>query len=226
MKGIKLNLGKVAFVDDEDYGEVAPFHWFAQIIKGYWYVKRNARDEHNRKISIYLHRQIMRAVRGQVVDHIDGNGLNCQRSNMRLCTQMHNTHNIRGHRDAASQFKGIYFRKHTNAWTATIMTNGKKHSLGSYDNEVDAAKAYDAAARFYNGQFAKTNFEGTDAFPAEVIRKQDVVHVHRVPKSAKGYCYIKRERRWIAYAQRHGIRKHLGTFLTEQEAKDAREKNS
>jgi hypothetical protein len=92
------------------------------------------------------------------VDHKDGNGLNNCRGNLRPCTQAQNLRNQSKSLGLSSQFKGVSWFKPVRKWRAYVSLNGKQHSLGYYDCEVEAAQAYDWSAQIYFGEFAKLNF--------------------------------------------------------------------
>lgn len=93
------------------------------------------------------------------VDHEDHNGLNCQRENLRVCTNAQNVANQRKQkRGKSSQFKGVYCKKRDGKWYAQIEANGEHKFLGSFADELDAAFAYDVAARQNFGEFALCNF--------------------------------------------------------------------
>ena len=92
------------------------------------------------------------------IDHINGNGLDCRRENMRVCTNAENRRNMRKTR-GASRFKGVA-KCRTNAnriWHAYIWFNNRKINLGCYPTEEEAARAYNAAALQYHGEFACLN---------------------------------------------------------------------
>jgi hypothetical protein len=151
---IPLTRGKFAIVDTADYEELAQHKWLASgdDNRGF-YAARRARDK-----VLLMHRVIMDPPEGAVVDHIDHNSLNNRRSNLRLCTQKENSRNAVPNRRGTSRFKGVYFLKRTGKWIATINYNGKTMHLGSFDDEIEAAKTYDRKAHELFGEFAYLNF--------------------------------------------------------------------
>ncbi len=103
-----------------------------------------------------MHRQIMGAPAGMVVDHVNHKTLDNQRENLRVCTQSQNNANQRKTR-GASRFKGVAWHKRTGKWHARIGKNGRRHHLGCFNNEALAAQAYNAAALEHFGEFALLN---------------------------------------------------------------------
>jgi len=114
------------------------------------------RADGNTKTS--MHREIMNAPKGLDVDHIDGNGLNNRKSNLRLCTHAENVHNSRPMRNGSSKYKGVCWHKTYKKWYSSIGKTGKRFYLGRFDNEIDAALAYDKKAKELFGEFAYLNF--------------------------------------------------------------------
>lgn len=108
-------------------------------------------------LCLSLHRVILDARVGQIVDHINGNGLDCRRENLRLTDLTGNARNKRKLKPGTSRFKGVSFHKKAQKWSAQIKAHGKKYHLGLFLNEEDAAAAYDAAAVRLFSDFAKTN---------------------------------------------------------------------
>jgi len=92
------------------------------------------------------------------IDHQDRNKLNNHIDNLRECTSQQNQYNRKATKNSSSKYKGVGWKKQANKWQAFITINGKNSHLGYYDNEDDAARAYDKAARERHGEFASPNF--------------------------------------------------------------------
>lgn len=153
-KSIPLSKGLVAIVDDEDYDELSLVKWHAD---NRGYAVRCVRFPIGPR-KILMHRHIMQTGRGIEVDHIDGNRLNNQRSNLRTATSAENKRNQRPTRGGSSKYKGVTWNTRLQRWVAQIGVNRKSIYIGSFKDETEAAKAYDKAARQHFGEFACTNF--------------------------------------------------------------------
>ena len=105
---------------------------------------------------LYLHRFILGATKSQQVDHVNGDGLDNRKSNLRFASQAQNNANGRN-RTWREHFRGV--RPHVRKWTAQVTFNSRAIYLGTFDTEVAAATAYDAKARELFGEFAKGNFQ-------------------------------------------------------------------
>lgn len=152
MKEIALTRGYVALVDDDQYERIAACKWYAAVQPNYVYAARCS----NKRI-VWMHRVILDARLGENVDHVDGDGLNNQRSNLRLATRSQNQQNQRKKSPASSRFKGVSWNKGNRKWESNIQHHHVRSHLGSFTSEVDAAKAYDSMAYRLFGEFAKLN---------------------------------------------------------------------
>lgn len=145
MKQIFLSKGKIAFVDDELYDEINLKNWFADPRPRTWYAKYSKKFD-GKKRKVYMHHLVLGILRlprilGLVVDHIDGNGLNNQRSNLRVVTISQNNTNSYNHRNKKPM--GVRYKGWTNRpWEAYCSEGGKTKYLGCYSTELEAHNAY------------------------------------------------------------------------------------
>lgn len=149
---------KVAIVDDCDFALVSAYKW-ALHVKGCAYCR--FRDG-GHLTTIYMHRLITRAVKGDgtEVDHWDHYGLHNWRTNLRVATKSQNKGNMKLQTrigGKSSRFKGVHFAKERGKWVAGIGIEGRTSYLGIFKHEVEAAKAYNAAASNHFGEFALLN---------------------------------------------------------------------
>jgi len=162
---IPLTQGKFAIVDADDYARLANYKWYSRRDGNTFYAFR--RDGHEK---VSMHRMIMGAPKGLLVDHIDYNGLNNRKSNLRLCTRAQNARHRRPVPNCYSRYKGVTWDKRCNKWYASICKSGKGTFLGCFDNQMDAAVAYDRKAERLFGEFAYLNFPQLTEF-RRVLRK-------------------------------------------------------
>lgn len=152
-KRIPLTKGQFTIVDDEDYEFLSQWDWFAHAGRNSYYAYRGVGESH-----VIMHRVILNVTdKDLVVDHIDGDGLNNQKSNLRTCTKNENTRNSVKRKDNTSGYKGVSWHKQSRKWVVNIQHNNQCWSK-SFSNIIEAARAYDEKARELFGEFARLNF--------------------------------------------------------------------
>ena len=154
MKKIPLTQGAVAKVDDEDYEWLKRFRWHVHRSgRRTWYARRFSGDR-----SIMMHNELLSPLPGVVVDHINHNGLDNRRANLRLCMPVDNNRNSRSRLNSTSKYKGVSLDKRRGKWRARIHRAGVEYYLGCFTNQLEAAFAYDDRARGFRDAFLYLNF--------------------------------------------------------------------
>lgn len=139
---VPLTRGKKAIIDRDDIGIVVGASWHYE----HGYARSDAR--HGKK---YMHRIINNTPDNMLTDHINGNTLDNRRRNLRSATHAENAQNAR----ATRRYKGVSFHRQTGKWRARIMVDYREISLGLYGSQEEAYKHYIAAAKKYQGKFAR-----------------------------------------------------------------------
>lgn len=160
LKRIQLTRGKVALVDEADHGLLARYRWYALpgATEGLWYAFRTTPTS-----TLLMHRVVLglqdpetgeNLAPGVEVDHRNGDGLDNRRGNLRRATRGQNGRNRRAW--GRSRFLGV--NRSRGRWLAQIRVDGRNRFLGRFDDEEEAARAYDRAALEHAGEYARLNF--------------------------------------------------------------------
>lgn len=152
MAVIALSKGFVALVDDDDYARVSQHKWWLSS-SGHVYTQIARK-------TVMLHRFIIGAIKGQVIDHINRNRLDNRRENLRFCTQSQNCANAPSRRGAPLGFRGVARQRRAKvpAYRAVACKDGVSHVGPLRRDPISAARDYDAIAKKLHGEFASLNF--------------------------------------------------------------------
>lgn len=158
MKEIQLTKGQVTLVDDDMFAYLNQFKWYASKQKnGKFYAARKIKLN-SKRTSIMMHRLIINNTDSKLhTDHINGITLDNRKINLRICTNSQNQMNKNAQVNNKNGFKGVSYNKEKKKYEVSITANCNKIFLGRYDNIIHAAKAYNAAAIKYHGEFASLN---------------------------------------------------------------------
>lgn len=159
MKKLKLNQGKYTVVDDEDFEWLSRTKWWAAKYRRAFYVHGKRRVSTNNFKTLKIHIEIMKHhnlhKEGKQVDHINGDGLDNRKINLRMCTNSNNIKNRGLLSSNTSGYKGV--TRVGKRWRARLTSNRKVMSFGCYKTKLEAAKAYNEAALKHHGEFARPN---------------------------------------------------------------------
>ena len=165
---IPLGEGRFTIVDQKDFYLLNNFRWCAKGDGQCIYAVRFVIEADKRAKIVTMHREIMDTPPGILVDHRNNDGLDNRRDNLRLATSSQNNINCRRNKSkSSSRFVGVTFDKRKKQWRVRISVNRKRIFLGYFDSEIDAAKAYDEAAKKYYGEFARLNFPENSQSPSK-----------------------------------------------------------
>ena len=157
---IPLTKGKYAIVDPEDFERLNKHKWHAMKSRNTFYASRKIHLGKNKVKYIKMHREIIQPPDHLVVDHINHNGLDNRKANIRSATRLQNSYNrIHFRKNPSSKYKGVSWKKQKKKWLVQIRYNGQRKFLGYFKDEIQAAKAYDKAAKKNHVEFASLNFK-------------------------------------------------------------------
>lgn len=152
-KIITLTKGKETVVDDSDFAILSTFKWtLVSDASGRSYAVRS-KMINGKKVTLRMHRVLMGDPHGMQIDHVDGDSLNNQKSNLRVCTQSENLRNTKKHKDNTSGFKGVHYNPNRKKWEANIRFDYRLQYLGRYICPLLAYVAYCRAGRRLFGAF-------------------------------------------------------------------------
>jgi hypothetical protein len=210
-KEIQLTKGLVALVDEEDHKMLMGLGVRWCVNDGYAFNAKLGR----------MHRYLLSAPEGVMVDHRNGNKLDNQRENLRLCSNSQNQANRRV-AVGKSKFKGVVWQKRksgTGFWKAQITVNKQVIYLGAFPTDLDAAKAYNQAALAHFGEFAHLNDLTLSASDVVSSERRQINRAN--PTGFKGVSYSKERNKWVAQLRYKGVWHLLKRFATAEDAAKA-----
>lgn len=144
-------------IDECDFELVSRYKWYEVATQWVSYARSTSRTKETGNQEL-MHRLILRPKHGEEVDHKNSQGLDNRRENIRICTSVDNRGNTRKQHGTSSKYKGVCWDSSKSKWVVHIHRRDKQYFLGYFDDEDDAGKAYDEAAKEYFGEYARTNF--------------------------------------------------------------------
>ncbi|HEV3223889.1 MAG TPA: HNH endonuclease [Puia sp.] len=161
---IPLTKGKFAIIDFEDLEFVMRYKWhLGSRIRSQYAIKVLGKGDGKKYLR--MHNYIMNCPNGKVVDHIDGDGLNNKKANLRICDDGQNKCNRKKSSTTKNRFKGAIFRERNNRWICQITHKKKRYYVGEFKTEIEAAQAYNKKAKELFGDFSNLNdFGWSDGF--------------------------------------------------------------
>jgi len=154
---VPLTRGREAVIDAADVHLIKGYAWRISAARGRFYAVTCLPRNGQKQKSIWMHRTILPPTEGVIVDHIDGDGLNNRRANLRLATVSQSMCNAKMRSDNSSGYRGVAFVRAENKWAAYITVQKKRLSLGRFDTAESAHDAYVAASAKYHGDYGRTS---------------------------------------------------------------------
>lgn len=157
---IGLSQGKYAIVDPKDHERISKHKWYTcNRDRTYYAIRGQWSPILKKRLTIAMHREIIDVPDDLYVDHINHHGWDNRKANLRPATAADNARNARYPKiNTTSKYRGVWYNKKKKRWRAVIGINNTRKIIGNFRNEIDAAKAYDKAAKKYYKEFAILNF--------------------------------------------------------------------
>lgn len=216
-KEIPLTQNLYAIIDDEDYERINKYRWCASGNHASGIYAVTVID----KQYVGMHRFLLQPNLGQDVDHRNRKTLDNRKSNLRICSRSQNNGNSIS-KGGISKYKGVSYNSLRNKWRATIVKDKRQYCLGYYMEEIDAVKAYDAAARIIFKEFALTNFID-NIETINNIREKERIKTKKTSKY-RGVYLMNNTNKWVASISIANTNKYLGSFSSELDAARAYDK--
>lgn len=216
----KYGLGKYAYVDDERFHALEEFRWvLGKFSKKFYACRKEWNYSTKRHDIVLMHRVITNAQEGDIVDHKDGDTLNCTLDNLRITDYAGNNRN----RSVSERTGRKGVSKCGKNYSATITVNKQLIHLGQYGSELHAKVAYNIAATKYFGDFARLN----DIDNWQNIKPERVTKYHNSfrrdnTSGVRGVTWYKRYHKWHASIAFNKHRVSLGYFTDKSDAIEAR----
>jgi len=173
VREIPLTQGKIALVDGEDYERVNQYKWQVAKRKNCWYAihdfKKHMKDKTD---AVLMHRFILSSKKGEEIDHINNNGLDNRKSNLRKVSHSQNMMNQRK-THGTSKYKGVSWITEKKKWDVRLQYNKKQIRMGYFIDEIEAAKCYDNLAKAIFGEYARLNFPETTEKVIEGVKAEE-----------------------------------------------------
>lgn len=210
------------YIDDEDYDLIKPYNWHIKYDRKSTYAISHIKSS-GKYIKLSMHRLIM-GIHGNkklFIDHVDRNGLNNKKSNLRIATIKQNSQNVGLTKRNTTGYKGVYFYskgRNYGKYTACIVVGGVKIFGGYFNTAKEAAKKYDELACLHHGEFAFLNFSKKSK---PVHRNEKVIIMINKPKiGSSGYFGVVKTIRgqYSASININGKKVFLGNYNTKEEA--------
>jgi hypothetical protein len=216
MKYIKLIRGQLSMVDDDMFDLLSKFNWYLKSSDGNFYAKMAIFDSEKKKNKFtYMHSLVVDAPKGFVIDHKDGNGLNNQRDNLRVCTQSQNNFNKPATKRSKTGFKGVTILPN-GRFLAQITINKVHYYLGCFASAELASEAYFKKAKEAHGEFLNLNPHQNKAVLIDsLLQKYDDQKLFISSCNTSGFIgvsFFRKTNKFRAYLTLNGKFKFIGYF--------------